>query len=92
MTPYTYARFPPENTSYTVWLYQRYRFNLSRQNVRDYLEELIIMVSREGICLRRIKFGCVFAPNLDNVAIRGYPLIEVKQSGNAKGAGDADGQ
>jgi putative transposase len=55
MNTYKRQRFPPDITSHAVWLY--YRFNLSHRDIEDLLAEGGIIVSREAIRLRCIKFG-----------------------------------
>jgi putative transposase len=55
MNTYKRQRCPPDIISYAVWLY--YRFNLSHRDIEDLLAEGGIIVSREAIRLRWIKFG-----------------------------------
>jgi len=62
MDTYKRHRFPPEITSYAVWLY--YRFNLSHRDIEDLLAERGITVSREAIRLWCIKFGAIYARRL----------------------------
>jgi transposase-like protein len=57
MNTYKRHRFPPDVTSYAVWLYDR--FNLSHRDIEDLLAERSIIVSRESIRLWCIKFGAV---------------------------------
>ena len=57
MNTYKRHRFPPDITSYAVWLY--YRFNLSHRDIEDLLAERGITVSREAIRLWCIKFGAL---------------------------------
>ena len=62
MDPYKRHRFPPDIISYAVWLY--YRFNLSHRRcagplIEDLLAERGIIVTRESIRLRCIKFGAI---------------------------------
>jgi putative transposase len=49
MNTYKRHRFPPDVTSYAVWLYDR--FNLSHRDIEDLLAERSIIVSRESIRL-----------------------------------------
>ena len=47
MNNYKRHLYPPEISSYAVWLY--YRFNLSHRDIEDLLAERCITVSREAI-------------------------------------------
>jgi putative transposase len=81
MNTYKRHRFPPDITSYAVWLY--YRFNLSHRDIEDLLAERGVVVSREAIrlwypkhSLRSwgrlcIKFGALYARRLKRKH-RGY--------------------
>jgi putative transposase len=69
MNTYKRHRFPPEITSYAVWLY--YRFNLSHRDVEDLLAERGITVSYESIRLWCIKFGAIDSRRLKRKH-RGY--------------------
>jgi len=55
MNIYKRYRFLPEIISYAAWLY--FRFNLSHRDIEDLLAERGVIVSRETIRLRCIKFG-----------------------------------
>ena len=69
MHTYQRHRFPPEITSYAVWLY--YRFNLSHRDIEDLLAERGITVNRESIRLLCIKFGANYPRRLKRKH-RGY--------------------
>jgi len=62
MSIYKRHRFSFEIISHAVWLY--YRFNLSHRDIEDLLAERGIMVSRESIRLRCIKFGTLYTLRL----------------------------
>jgi len=62
MNIYKRHRFPQDIISYAVWLY--FRFNLSHRDIEDLLAERGIIVSREAIRLRCIKFGALYARRL----------------------------
>jgi putative transposase len=69
MNTYKLIRFPPDISSYCVWLY--YRFNLSHRDIEDLLAERGITVSRELIRPWCIKFGALYARRLTR-RIGGY--------------------
>ena len=62
MNIYKRHRFPPDITSYAVWLY--FRFNLSHRDIEDLLAQRGIIVSYESIRLGCIKFGQRYARRL----------------------------
>lgn len=62
MNTYKRHRFPPDISSYAVWLY--YRFNLSQRDIEDLLSERGVTVSYETIRLGCIKFGSKYARRL----------------------------
>ena len=69
MNTYKRHRFPPDISSYAVWLY--YRFNLSHRDIEDLLAKRGIIVSREAIRLWCIKFGAIYTRRLKRKH-RGY--------------------
>jgi putative transposase len=69
MNTYKRHRFPPDISSYAVWLY--YRFNLSYRDIEDLLAEWGIPVSYETIRVWCIKFGTKYARRLKR-RHRGY--------------------
>ena len=69
MNTYKRHRFPSDIISYAIWLY--FRFNLSHRDVEDLLAEWGIIVTRESIRPRCIKFGALYARRLKRKH-RGY--------------------
>lgn len=61
MNTYKRHRFPPNISSYAVWLY--YRFNPSHRDIEDLVAERGITVSYETVPLWSIKFGAKYANN-----------------------------
>ena len=62
MNTYKQHRFPPDIISYAVWLY--HWFNLSHRDIEDLLAERGIIVSREVVRIRCIKFGALYSKRL----------------------------